>query len=143
MPPLRHGDPISDSGLCTAGATRLLVSALPEWACRGRVRYPLGHTGAHPVQRSTDEEGDMAADPKTEIVNRLKRARGQLDGVLAMIEDDRPCADVVTQLAAVSKALDRAGFKIISTELRECLASGKELTGDDQAKLERLFLSLA
>lgn len=85
----------------------------------------------------------MAADPKTEIVNRLKRARGQLDGVLAMIEDDRPCADVVTQLAAVSKALDRAGFKIISTELRECLASGKELTGDDQAKLERLFLSLA
>ena len=85
----------------------------------------------------------MAADPKTEIVNRLKRARGQLDGVLAMIEDDRPCADVVTQLAAVSKALDRAGFKIISTELRECLASGKELTGADQAKLERLFLSLA
>lgn len=85
----------------------------------------------------------MAADAKSEIVNRLKRARGQLDGVLAMIEDDRPCEDVVMQLAAVSKALDRAGFKIISTELQECLSGSRKISGAQQAKLEKLFLSLA
>jgi DNA-binding FrmR family transcriptional regulator len=85
----------------------------------------------------------MAVDSKTEIVNRLKRARGQLDGVLAMIEEDRPCEDVVMQLAAVSKALDRAGFKIISTELQECLSGSKRMSAASQAKLEKLFLSLA
>lgn len=87
-------------------------------------------------------EGKQMTESKTAIVNRLKRARGQLDGVLAMIEDDRPCADVVTQLAAVSKALDRAGFKIISTELQECIAEGP-LSEDKQSTLEKLFLSLA
>lgn len=76
------------------------------------------------------------------VINRLKRARGQLDGVIAMIEDERPCADVVMQLAAVSKALDRAGFKIISTELQECMAGGG-LSEADQSQLEKLFLSLA
>ena len=82
------------------------------------------------------------SESKRAIVNRLKRARGQLDGVLAMIEEDRPCAVIVTQLAAVSKALDRAGFKIISTELQECMADGK-VSEANQAKLEKLFLSLA
>ena len=81
-------------------------------------------------------------ESKKAIVNRLKRARGQLDGILAMIEDDRPCADIVMQLAAVSKALDRAGFKIISTELQECMTDGK-VSDANQAKLEKLFLSLA
>ena len=78
----------------------------------------------------------------TSIVLRLKRARGQLDGVLAMIEAGRSCADVVTQLAAVSKALDRAGFAIVATELEQCLSEGS-LTEDSRKQLERLFLSLA
>lgn len=85
----------------------------------------------------------MSTVAKSEIVNRLKRARGQLDGVLAMIEEGRPCEDVVMQLAAVSKALDRAGFKIISSELQECLTRGDRSTAAAQAKLEKLFLSLA
>ena len=56
------------------------------------------------------------------VLNRLRRAQGQLAGVIAMIEDGRDCADVVTQLAAVSRALDRAGFKIVASGLRQCLA---------------------
>jgi DNA-binding FrmR family transcriptional regulator len=78
-----------------------------------------------------------------EITNRLKRARGQIDGVIGMIEAGRPCRDVVTQLAAASRALDRAGFKIVATGLRQCL----EADGDQQEmtteELEKLFLSLA
>ena len=56
----------------------------------------------------------------TAVLNRLRRAQGQLAGVISMIEQGRDCKDVVTQLAAVSKALDRAGFKIVATGMREC-----------------------
>jgi DNA-binding FrmR family transcriptional regulator len=58
-----------------------------------------------------------------------------------MIEEGRDCADVVTQLAAASRALDRAGFKIIATGLEQC-GTGASGTAD-RAQLERLFLSLA
>ena len=80
-----------------------------------------------------------------EVLNRLRRAQGQLAGVISMIETGRECKDVVTQLAAVSKALDRAGFKIVATGLRECVlgapADGKAPM--TEAELEKLFLSLA
>ena len=76
-----------------------------------------------------------------DVVKRLRRAEGQLGGVIRMLEAGRECEDVVTQLAAVSKALDRAGYKIIATGLRQCLV--KDDGGVDEAKLEKLFLSLA
>jgi DNA-binding FrmR family transcriptional regulator len=79
------------------------------------------------------------------VLNRLRRAQGQLAGVISMIEQGRECKDVVTQLAAVSRALDRAGFKIVATGLRECISGvgnegGKPMT---EAELEKLFLALA
>ena len=87
----------------------------------------------------------MELDPAemTPVINRIKRARGQLDGVLRMLEDGRECEDVVTQLAAVSKALDRAGFAIVATGLQQCLASGDTIDSVDVKKMEKLFLSLA
>jgi DNA-binding FrmR family transcriptional regulator len=80
-------------------------------------------------------------------LNRLRRVHGQLGGVIGMIEDGRGCKDVVTQLAAVSKALNRAGFTIIATGLRECIDASDD-TGSGPEKLtieelEKLFLSLA
>jgi DNA-binding FrmR family transcriptional regulator len=77
------------------------------------------------------------------VLTRLRRAHGQLGGVISMIEQGRSCKDVVTQLAAVSKALDRAGFKIIASGLRDCVAQseGQEAISFDE--LEKLFLSLA
>nr|WP_221634453.1 metal-sensitive transcriptional regulator [Nocardioides luti] len=77
------------------------------------------------------------------VINRIKRAQGQLAGVLKMLEEGRECEDVVTQLAAVSKALDRAGFAIVSTGLQQCLTRGDGLDGLDVKKMEKLFLSLA
>ena len=79
------------------------------------------------------------------VLSRLRRAQGQLAGVINMIEQGRDCKDVVTQLAAVSRALDRAGFKIVATGLRHCITSNEAgtqppLTEDE---LEKLFLSLA
>jgi DNA-binding FrmR family transcriptional regulator len=46
-------------------------------------------------------------------------------------------------MAAVSKALDRAGFAIIASGLEQCLTRGDEAAGVDRAKLQKLFLSLA
>ncbi len=62
----------------------------------------------------------------TAVLNRLRRAQGQLAGVIAMIEAGRDCKDVVTQLAAVSRALDRAGFKIVASGMRQCLAESED-----------------
>ena len=87
----------------------------------------------------------MELDPTemTPAINRIKRARGQLDGVLRMLEEGRDCEDVVTQLAAVSRALDRAGFAIVATGLQQCLAGGDDIDSVDVKKMEKLFLSLA
>jgi DNA-binding FrmR family transcriptional regulator len=78
------------------------------------------------------------------VVKRLRRAEGQIRGVIAMLEDGRDCADVIIQLAAVSKALDRAGFKIVASGLQQCIVEGAD-SGQrvETAALERLFLSLA
>ncbi len=86
---------------------------------------------------------ELRPDDMGPVVNRLKRARGQLDGVIRMLEEGRECEDVVTQLAAVSKALDRAGFAIIATGLRECVVQEGDAAALDTAKMEKLFLSLA
>ena len=59
-----------------------------------------------------------------------------------MIENGRDCAEVVTQLAAVSRALDRAGFKIVASGMRQCLASGGASAVSEE-QLEKLFLTLA
>lgn len=87
----------------------------------------------------------MTGDEESQalVLNRLRRAHGQLAGVIAMIENGRDCKDVVTQLAAVSKALDRAGFKIVASGLRECMTGAEGKDPLTEAELEKLFLALA
>ncbi|MFB7456234.1 MULTISPECIES: metal-sensitive transcriptional regulator [Streptomyces] len=83
------------------------------------------------------------------VLNRLRRAQGQISGVIRMIEEGRDCEEVVTQLAAASRALDRAGFAIIATGLQKCVADieAGRTNGQDpaqmRARMEKLFLSLA
>jgi len=79
-------------------------------------------------------------EARAAVLNRLRRAQGQLAGVIAMVEDGRGCRDVVTQLAAVSRALDRAGFKIVASNMGQCLKAQSAITIEE---LERLFLALA
>ena len=79
----------------------------------------------------------------TPILNPLRRAEGQLGGVIRMLEEGRDCHDVVTLLAAVSKALDKAGFAIVASGLRQCVTQPKEAGTPDLAALEKLFPSLA
>ena len=82
---------------------------------------------------------EQAADA---VLGRLRRAQGQLAGVISMIEAGRDCSDVVIQLAAVSRALDRAGFKIIAGGMRQCTSSDADASMGEE-ELEKLFLTLA
>jgi DNA-binding FrmR family transcriptional regulator len=78
------------------------------------------------------------------VMRRLHRAEGQLRGVMAMLESGRDCVDVLTQLVAVSHAINGAGFLILTDGLRQC--DGAQPTSQDRtrtvARLEKLFLSL-
>lgn len=89
---------------------------------------------------------DLAPAETVKAVNRLKRAQGQLAAVIRMMEEGRDCEDIVTQIAAVSRAIDRAGFAVIASGMKHCLvdeASGTEGAAADVARLEKVFLSLA
>ena len=77
------------------------------------------------------------------IINRLKRANGQLAALITAIESGANCRDVVTQLSAVSSAVDRAGFMVISTALKDCLENPDQEGGYDVKELEKMFLTLA
>jgi DNA-binding FrmR family transcriptional regulator len=89
---------------------------------------------------------NVDSEELADVIKRLRRAQGQIGGVIKMIEDGRDCSDVVTQLAAAARALDRAGFRIIASGLCQCLLDEREGRGqaaEERAALERLFLSLA
>lgn len=82
-------------------------------------------------------------DVMGDVINRLRRVEGQIGGLIRMIETGRECREVVTQLAAASRALDRAGFRIISSGLAHCSAESGEQAAADRSELEKLFLTLA
>jgi len=88
-------------------------------------------------------------DPEAmrKVMNRLKRAEGQLRALIESMGPESNCKDVVTQLAAVSKALDRAGYMIIANALQSCATDDADgagshdgMTSDD---IEKLFLTLS
>ncbi|TXK19659.1 metal-sensitive transcriptional regulator [Homoserinibacter sp. GY 40078] len=81
------------------------------------------------------------------IANRLKRAEGQLRALISAVERGDDCRAIVTQLSAVSSALDRAGFAIVAGAMRDCVVrdgSGEPVEGElTVGELEKLFLTLA
>ncbi len=89
--------------------------------------------------------GAVGLPPETvgTVVNRLRRAQGQIGGVLRMIEEGRDCQDIVTQLAAVSRAVDRAGFAVVGAGLKQCLVESDGQDTPDTKSMEKMFLSLA
>jgi DNA-binding FrmR family transcriptional regulator len=80
-----------------------------------------------------------------DVVDRLRKVEGQVAGIIRMIESERECAEVVTQMSAASKALERAGFRLLASGMRRCLADPKGAARDgyDEEVMERLFMKLA
>ena len=77
------------------------------------------------------------------ISKRLRRAHGQLGAVVRMLDDGSSCEEIVTQMAAVSKAVNTAAFSLISASLQECLVDPALDSGRMTEKFQKLFLSLA
>lgn len=86
------------------------------------------------------------AEHEKKILNRLKRAQGQLTAVISAVETRKDCREVVTQLAAVTSALDKAGFAMIAYAMQECLTESGDNHDESKptvSELEKLFMSLA
>lgn len=77
------------------------------------------------------------------IIVRMKRAQGQIGGIVRMLEEGRSCDEIVTQMSAVSKAVHTAAFTLISASLEECIIEGRNDQKAVSEKLQKLFLSLA
>jgi len=99
-----------------------------------------------------DYESPEAAAARKRIINRLKRANGQLAALIGNLENGAGCREVVTQLSAVSSALDKAGFAIISSAMKDCVADPATTASAEGAgpnasltldELEKLFLTLS
>ena len=81
------------------------------------------------------------AKDKPALVKRLHRIEGQVRGIEKMVEDDRYCIDILTQIAAVNTALEALAFKILDEHVRHCVA-GALASGDEaaaQTKTEELL----
>ena len=78
----------------------------------------------------------MQAD-KTQIARLIKTARGQLDGVLRMVEDDRYCLDIVNQILAAQAILKKANREILRAHLDTCVTNAVE-ANDAKEKIGEL-----
>lgn len=80
-----------------------------------------------------------------DLQRRLRKVEGQVRGIHQMITDARDCRDVVTQIAAANKALEQAGFLLVSAGLTWCLADPDRsaAAGYELGDVQRMFLKLA
>jgi DNA-binding FrmR family transcriptional regulator len=73
---------------------------------------------------------------KTALVKRLHRIEGQVRGIERMVDEDRYCIDILTQIAAVTTALESLGLEILDDHVRHCVA-GAFASGDEAAVNEK------
>ncbi len=79
----------------------------------------------------------MQAD-KESIVRLLRTARGQMDGVLKMVEEDRYCMDISNQLLAIQSVLKKANREILHAHMNSCVKQAFE-EGDGQKKIDEIL----
>jgi len=76
-----------------------------------------------------------------EVVNTLKTARGQIDGILKMIDDERYCIDISKQIFAVQSLMKKANMKILKDHMHSCVASAVS-DGSGDEKIEEIIYIL-
>jgi DNA-binding FrmR family transcriptional regulator len=81
---------------------------------------------------------------KQALVKRLHRIEGQVRGIEKMVEDDRYCIDILTQVAAVNTALESLAFKLLDDHVRHCVAGALTSgdAGDAMEKTEELLAAV-
>jgi DNA-binding FrmR family transcriptional regulator len=88
---------------------------------------------------------EIREEVKTDLHKRLRRIEGQVRGIQAMLEEDRECRDIVTQLAAATKALEQVGFKMLASGLASCLENPEKSAAEGYSLdvVEKMFLKLS
>ena len=71
---------------------------------------------------------------KDQLLARLRRVRGQVGGLERMVEDDRYCIDVLTQIAAAQAALDKVALGLLDDHARHCVLDGPETEKDERTE---------
>lgn len=107
-----------------------------------RSDFPTGdrtHHQASPHTRGSDHIHTGAS--RKRIINRLSRIEGHLRGIKTMVQDDRPCPDVLIQIAAVRGGLDRVARIILDEHLNECIARAVD-DGNIETELDALKAAL-
>ena len=87
---------------------------------------------------------ELPEETIADLQRRLRRIEGQVRGIQAMLTDGRECADVVTQIAAASKAMEQVGFKLVASGLTYCLTHPDEAaeSGYDVDRVEKMFMKI-
>jgi len=88
---------------------------------------------------------ELPEETIADLHRRLRKVEGQIRGIQGMLADGRDCRDVVTQLSAASKAMDQAGFLLVSAGLQWCLEDPERSAaeGYELADVQKMFLKLA
>ena len=88
---------------------------------------------------------ELPEETVADLNRRLRRAEGQVRGVQQMLAEGRDCRDIVTQLSAVTKALDQAGFVLVAAGLTWCLSDPERAAaeGYELEDVKKMFLKLA
>jgi CsoR family transcriptional regulator, copper-sensing transcriptional repressor len=95
------------------------------------------------TEASTPPRGYSAT--KEQLLTRLKRIEGQVRGVEGMVDDERYCIDVVTQISAIQAALDKVALGLLDDHARHCVVGGRgagepqEMTNELMAAVGRLM----
>jgi DNA-binding FrmR family transcriptional regulator len=93
--------------------------------------------------RSIDDEQRGYVHDKEALLRRLSRIEGQVRGVRGMVDDEAYCIDVITQLAAVTSALDRVALKLLEDHTGHCVRGALERGGDDaDEKLDEVIAAV-
>jgi DNA-binding FrmR family transcriptional regulator len=101
----------------------------------------MTHSHAQPAAAAT--RGYTAT--KDQLQTRIRRIEGQVRGIAKMVEDDRYCIDVLTQISAIQAALDKVGLGLLDDHARHCLREGAadgradEMTTEMMAAVGRLM----
>ena len=82
------------------------------------------------------------ADQKEELLLRLSRAEGQVRGVARMVDNDKYCIDILTQISAIQGALDQVALELLRDHTSHCMADGTIDTNSRQEKSDELVAAV-
>jgi DNA-binding FrmR family transcriptional regulator len=88
---------------------------------------------------------ELQEETVADLTRRLRRAEGQVRGVQQMLAEGRDCRDIVTQLSAVTKALEQTGFLLVAAGLTWCVSDPERARAEGYAleDVQKMFLKLA